>query len=73
MLKNDFQELLNWANARGLFLHPSLERETENGVFGMYAKNPIAANTLLASFPVNNLLINKKRPFKEESENVGLN
>lgn len=73
MSQDIFQAQLEWANERGLFLHSSLTRKSVKGVYGMYADAPIKKNTLLASFPVNKLLTSKKHPFKEETENVGLN
>lgn len=73
MPQDNFQKQYDWAHARGLFLHPELERKSENGIYGMYATSPIDAHTLLASFPINQLLINKNKPFKEDSEYIGLN
>lgn len=49
-----------WALARGLFLHPALERKQVNGVYGMYAISSIPANTVVASFPVDQLPKSKK-------------
>lgn len=73
MSQDNFLKAVDWAKARGLFLHPGLERKSVNGVFGMYATSPIAANTLLASFPIDKLLELSNKPFKEDAEDVGLN
>lgn len=63
-----------WASDRGLFLHKALERRQVNGVFGMYATSDIAANTLVASFPVKHLLKPQQNiHFGPEHDNVDLN
>lgn len=63
-----------WAVARGLFLHPALERRQVNGVFGMYTASDIPANTIVARYPVKHLLLPQQSiDFGPEHDNVDLN
>lgn len=51
-----FETTLSWARKEGLFLHEHLERKCKDGVWGMYATQDIDKNTVLASFPLENLI-----------------
>lgn len=63
-----------WASERGLFLDKAIERKQVNGVFGMYTSRDIPANTVVASFPVKNLLKPQKLvKFAPEHDNDDLN
>ena len=51
-----YERLISWALKRGLFLHEGIERKQVNGVYGMYATQDIAANSIVVSFPEQALL-----------------
>ena len=46
-----YNKTLEWALARGLQLHDGIERRQENGVWGMYATQPVKKGAVLARFP----------------------
>ena len=68
-----YQSQLDWALAHGLFLHPSIERREVNGIYGMYATADIPKETLLASFPCDQLIDSTKGPFGDSEDARALN
>lgn len=72
-MSNEFQAQLEWATPRGLYLHPSIERKSVNGIYGMYAKAAIQSDTLLASFPSDQLLDSSQGPFGNADKTRSLN
>jgi len=52
-----YDQLLSWFKLNGGYLHPSLERRSnQNGIFGIYATGPISPNKELIRIP-DNLII----------------
>ena len=56
MEERKYERCLSWALEQGLQLDERIERKQVNGVYGMYAKQPIPKNTILASFPKKRLI-----------------
>lgn len=52
-----FDETLNFAKQKGLTFDDRLERKCINGVWGIYAREDISSKVILASFPVENLIL----------------
>lgn len=61
MSEEQYQKCLSWSVERGLTLDPRIERKKVNGVYGMYAKESIPADTIIASFPIQELIPKGKK------------
>ena len=55
-----YESCLAWSLNQGLDMDSRLERKQVNGVYGMYAKSHIPKGTVLASFPKDKLIPNRK-------------
>ncbi len=49
MNETEFSSYVTWAAKGGIRLNPSLERRCVNGVYGLYAKQPITKNDILVA------------------------
>jgi hypothetical protein len=56
MSEERYQKCLSWSVDRGLKLDPRIERKKVNGVYGMYALESIPADTIIAGFPLKELI-----------------
>lgn len=56
MKSMQFNGTLTWAKEQGLFINERLERKCVNGVCGMFARDDIDENVVLASYPVSKLI-----------------
>ncbi len=55
-MSDRFDTTLGWAKREGLYLNDNLERKSDKGIFGIYAKEDIKDNLILASFPLESLI-----------------
>lgn len=72
-MHDKFSNQLRWAEERGLFLNQRIQRKCVDGICGMYAKSAINKGSLLASFPVDQLLSSKSRQLEKKCDESSLN
>jgi len=70
MCEEQYQKCLAWGVENGLKLDSRIERKKINGVYGMYATEDIPGDTVIASYPVEQLMFQKEKRPENVSDDV---